>query len=149
MNESVTLPESKIVNRSAPVNRTRTQMEAFKATGRVPHVSVDVAVAMPLCVGDHVEIDFINLGYSVACDKLDEELDKLGVELIVDPQGLAAINEADKVFADTHPNGTQWKDANDNYCCAFFRRWGSGHDVVVCQDDGDWNDHWWFPVRHK
>lgn len=141
--------ESKTVTRSAPVNRTRTQMEALKATGRVQYVNEAVAIAIPTCIGDHVEMLFVNLGRTVACNKLDSELEKMGFELIVDPVGLAAINEDDPAFADTHPNGTQWKDADGNYCCAVFRCWDAERRVRVRQDDLAWLARWWFPVRRK
>lgn len=141
--------ESKTVTRSAPINRTRTPMEALKATGRVPYVNEAVAIAMPLCSGDHVEMMFVNLGRAVACNKLDSELEKMGYELIVDPVGLAGINEDDLAFADTHPNGTQWKDADGNYCCAVFNRWRGERFVNVDRHVDGWDDDWWFSVRRK
>lgn len=140
---------SKFVTRSASIDRKRSQVEAFKATGRVQYVNEVVTNAMPLCTGDHVEMGFINLGRDVACDKLDVELGKLGFELIVDPQGLAGINEADPAFADKYPNGTQWKDVNGKYCYAVFYRWSDERRVYVDQDDYGWHDNWWFPVRRK
>ena len=140
---------SNMVVCSAPVNRMRASMEVFKATGRVQYVNEAVEIAMTLCTGDHVEMLFVNLGRLVACAKLDGELEKLGLELIVDPVGLAGINEADPTFADSHPNGTQWKDADGNYCCAVFYRWNDERFVNVSQHDLDWTDDWWFPVRRK
>lgn len=61
-----------------------------------------------------------NLGRDVNCDKLDEGLAKLNLDLIVDPQGLAAINETDQTFAYKY---TPWDHDNDNYRSAIFHRW--------------------------
>lgn len=139
---------SSTVTRSALIDRTRTFMEALVATGRAQYLNKDVVVTAPKGEGD-AEFMFINLGRDVACSELDEELAKLGFELIVDPQGLAAINEADQAFADNYPNGTQWKDAIGNYCYAVFGRWDDGRSVRVSQRDRGWRDVWWFPVRCK
>jgi hypothetical protein len=143
------MTESRTITRSATVNRMRASMEALKATGRAQYVNEAVAIAMPMCIGDHVEMLFVNLGRVVANNKLDSELEKMGFELIVDPVGIAAINEADQAFADTHPNGTQWKDADGNYCFALFRRWDGERIVDVNRGGGVWDGDWWFPVRRK
>ena len=66
-----------------------------------------------------------------------------------DPYSLAAVNEADPAFADKYPNGTQWKDASGNYCCAFFDRWRGGRRVSVRWRGRAWGADWWFPVRCK
>jgi hypothetical protein len=139
---------SSIVTRSASIDRTRTFMEALVATGRTQYLNENVVVTAPKGEGD-AEFMFINLGRKVACDKLDEELANLGFELIVDPQGLAGINEADEAFADKYPNGTQWKDSSGNYCCAIFNRWNDERNMNVCRNDNRWYGHWWFPVRCK
>ena len=139
---------SKTIVRFAKVDRSRTMKQSIDATGRVQYVNDDVLATMPLGQGD-AEAIFVKLGYNVDCDKLDEELGKLGFELIIDPQGLAAINEADQAFADEHPNGIQWKDTNGNYCYAVFNRWDDKRRVNVNQYDYYWYDRWWFPCRRK
>lgn len=140
---------SDIITRSATVDRTLTQIEALKATQRKQHVNKDVVSTMPVCTSNSVEMNFVNLGRDVTCNELNKELEKLGFELIVDPQGLAAINEADPSFADEHPNGTLWKDQDGNFCCAIFRRLHGERYVRVQQYNGEWYDYWWFPVRRK
>lgn len=139
---------SKTAVRTAKVDRSRTRKQAIEATGRVVHVNDDVLATMPLGQGD-AEAIFVKLGRNVECSKLDEELGKLGFELIVDPQALAAINEADPIFAEDHPNGTQWKNTAGEFCYVLFGRWHGERDVAVRQDDCDWDDSWWFPCRRK
>ncbi len=141
----VAIPE--LITRSAKVNRTRTPEEAMVATGRAPYLNKVVLATVPLRESGEVTMLFCNLGKQVAADELDGELAKLGLVLEVDPVGQAGVNEADQEFADTHPNGTQWKDAQGNYCYAFFNRWGDERKVDVDQNDNDWHGHWWFPVR--
>lgn len=139
---------SKTIVRFAKVDRTRTLKQSIDATGRVHYVNDNVVAIAPKGEGD-AEYIFVNIGRDVNCDKLDEELGNLGFELIVDPQGLAAINEADPAFADEHPNGTQWKDINNNFCYAIFNRWSGKRYVDVSQYGAYWNVYWWFPCRRK
>ena len=139
---------SKTVVRATIVDRTRTAKESIAATNRVQYLNDNVLATMPLGCGD-IEAIFVNLGRDVPCNKLDEELSKLGFELIVDPQGLASINEADSAFADNHPNGTQWKNAAGQYCFAIFDAWHDERSVHVDRRDGSWDDGWWFPCRRK
>ncbi len=136
---------SKTIVRRATVDRTRSQNDALIATGRKLHLNESVVKTMPSARGD-IEAIFVNFGRSVDCDKLDEELSKLGLELIVDPQGLAAINEDDPAFADDHQNGTQWKDTEGRYCYVIFRAW---RGVGVGQSVRCWDGFWWFPCRRK
>lgn len=137
-----------IVVRQATVNRTRSQYEALVATGRSLHLNKSVVKTIPSATGD-IEAIFVNFGQNVDCDKLDNELATLGFELIVDPQGLAAINEADRAFADGHPNGIQWKDSKGNYCYVVFSRWGTGPSVFMYRHGDGWGGAWWFPCRRK
>ena len=139
-----------MVVRHATVNRERSQREALVATGRKLHLNESVVKTMPAASGN-IETIFVNLGRNVDCDKLDDELDKLGYELIVDPQGLTAINEADRAFADGHPNGIQWKDSKGNYCFVVFHAWRDGRrvDVRVVRSGEYWSSLGWFPCRRK
>jgi len=115
--------ESTLVTRTAPVNRTLTPKEALSATGRALYLNEDVVAIWPLATGDSVTMSFYKFGRYIEAGKLDEELAKVGLELVVDPTGLAAINQAYPEFADTHPNGTQWKNAAGKVCFAAFGRW--------------------------
>lgn len=140
--------ESKTIVRRATVNRDRSQHEALTATGRNLYLNESVVRTMPTVSGD-IEAIFVNLGRNIDCDKLDDELGKLGFEIIVDPQGLAAINEADPAFADDYPNATQWKDGDGKFCCVIFDRWSDERSVFVDRNVICWHDYWWFPCRRK
>ena len=139
---------SKTVTRSSTVNRSRTFQEALEATKRNLYLDKNVVLHTPKAEGDFEGI-FVNLGRNVDCDKLDDELGKLGLELIVDPQGLADLNASDPEFADKYPNGTQWKNKEGKYCCVIFDRWSGGCGVGVAQCGDYWDVAWWFPCRRK
>lgn len=141
--------ESVLITRTAPVNRTLTPKEALSATGRVLYLNDEVVAIWPLATGDLVTMLFYNFGRYIEAGKLDEELAKVGLELVVDPAGLAAINQAHPEFADTYPNATQWKNAVGMICYAIFYRWGDKRNVSVDQRGIAWRDDWWFPVRRK
>ena len=136
---------SKSIIRTAKVNRSQTFKQAIDATNRVQYVNDDVVATAPKVEGDF-EGFFFNFGRNVDFDKLDESLASIGLELIVDPQGLAQINADDPEFADKHPNGIQWKNANGKYCYVVFDRCEE-RDVEVDHGDDDWDDGWWFPCR--
>ncbi len=137
---------SKTITRRAAVDRNRALYEAVAATDRKPHLNEFLIKTMPTPTGD-IEAIFINLGRNVDCNTLADELAAVGLELIVDPQGLVAINKDDPAFADDHPNGTQWKDTEGRYCFMSFYRGGGRRRVRLGQDDRPWRDLWWFPCR--
>lgn len=137
-----------LITRTVAVNRTRTNEEAMAATGRKQFLIADVISTMPRCEDDF-SATFVSLNRKVHVAKLDNELAKLGWELVVDPVGLAAINEADPAFADTYPNGTQWKDAEGNYCYVVFNGRGDERAVGVNRARGYWSCRKWFACRRK
>jgi hypothetical protein len=79
---------------------------------------------------------------------LDKEYERRGLKP-ADPYTLAAVNEADPAFADKHPNGTHWKDADDKWRYAAFYRWSDERRAHVYRSDYDWDDRWWFPGFRK
>lgn len=138
---------SKTVIRFVKVDRARTPKQAIDATRRVQYVDADMLAMMPVGTGG-AEAIFVNLGHDVYCDKLDDELGKIGFKLIVDPQGLAAINEDDPAFADERPNCTQWKDQNGNYWCMIFGGWYGERSIGLKRCD-QLGDDLWFPCCIK
>jgi hypothetical protein len=136
-----------LITRTVAVNRNRTPLDAFLATGRELYLNEAVVSGVPLGTEETVTMSFYCFKRLVTYDKLDEELAKLGLELIVDPIAQAALNEAEPEFADTHPNGTQWKNADGKVCYAFFIGWYGERCVSVRQYGIDWHLYWWFPVR--
>jgi hypothetical protein len=141
--------ESALVTRTASVDRALSSKEALSATGRALYLNDEVVASWPPATGDSVTMLFYSFSRYIEAGKLDEELAKVGLELVVDPTGLAAINQAYPEFADTHPNATQWKNAAGKFCYALFNRWDGERDVNVDQSDADWRDYWWFSVRRK
>ena len=140
---------SNLIVRTATVNRKRSAKEALTATGRVQYVTDSVVAEMPNGTAEEVEVLFFNLGRTVSNAELDKEYELRGLKP-AGPFSLAAVNEADPAFADTKPNGTQWKNAKGKYCFASFRRWDDGlRYVSVRQRDFDWDDRWWFAGVRK
>ncbi|OGG73207.1 hypothetical protein A3A38_02325 [Candidatus Kaiserbacteria bacterium RIFCSPLOWO2_01_FULL_53_17] len=137
-----------MIVRHVNVNRARTPQEALKATGRNVYANDSVVKTMPKGEGDEAEVHFFKHSRWISDDDLEEEYEKRGLTA-VDPYSLAAVNEADPGFADTHPNGTHWKDANGKWCYAAFDRWLDGRRVNVHRRGNDWRGDWWFAGLRK
>ena len=139
---------SNMIIRHVRVNHTRTPQEALDATGRVQYKDRDVVATMPRGEDDEVEVHFFKLGRYVSDADLEKEYELRGLKP-ADPYSLAAVNEADPAFADEHPNGTHWKDANGKWCYIAFFRWDGERRVDFYRDDLDWFDVWWFAGLRK
>lgn len=134
--------------RLVAVNRNRTPQEALDATGRKQYTDASVVSSMPKGEGDKAEIFFFKVGRFASDDELEEEFESRGFKP-ADPYSLAAVNEADPAFADEHPNGTHWKDAQGKWCYTTFDCWSAERYVGVYRHDGDWGDGWWFAGLRK
>ena len=132
-----------MIVRRASVDLSLTAKKALDATGRVQYINDSVVTEMPRGTSTQVEVHFFKLGRHVSCADLVKEYELRGLEP-VDPFTLAAINQEDQAFADTHPNGTQWTDAKGKVCCGAFDAWGDERDVLVRQNDDAWGALWWF-----
>ena len=138
-----------IIVRRVTVNRNRTPDECITATGRNKYVTDGVVATMPRGEGGEVEVHFFHVGKYINDADLDKEFELRALKP-ADPYSLGAVNEADPVFANEHPNGTHWKDADDKWCFAAFNQWYDGErDVRVNRHDNDWNDDWWFAGLRK
>src|SRR3989344_2102144 len=128
--------ESNLIIRSAKVDRTRTPQQVLDATGRKQYTDRKAVDSMPRGEGEEVEVGFFKLDLSargglISDDDLEKEFEFRGIK--PDPYAVAAVNAADPAFADTHPNGTHWKDAQGKWCFATFYRWvGGERNVHVC-----------------
>lgn len=130
--------------RRVRVDRTRTPQKALRATRRRQCVTDSVATRMPKGAGDDVEVHFFKLGYRISNDDLEREYEQRGLRP-ADPYSLAAVNEADPRFADTHPNSTHWKDASGQwYSASFTLSIGTRVVDVHPHNFDDWLDYWWF-----
>jgi len=137
--------------RTAKVNLSLSGKQAIKATGRAQYLTDAVVAEMPrVGTSSEVTLHYVNPGIDLKPKQLDEWVEKNypGYRL-ADPFELAADQEVDPTFADTHPCGTQWWDKNGNPCCAVFFRWFGERGVRVNQDGDAWNGFWWFPLVCK
>ena len=142
-----------LVCRRWKVDRNQSSQAVLEGTGRKVYANDEVVAAMPRGEGEEGETIFFKLDLSqrggyISDTGLDEELDLRGLEDEF-PDNLAALNKADPVLADTHPNACRWKDKNGKRCYAAFRRWGGERRVLVGRGDYRWLDSWWFAGRRK
>ena len=140
---------SNMIIRHAKVNRNRTTQQVLDATGRKQYTDSKVVKTMPKGEGDEADVFFFKLGRYVSDADLEKEYELRGLKP-ADSYSLAVINEADPAFADDHPNGTHWKDANGNWCYAAFYQWSDDERyVIVDRFDDDWDDYWFFAGVRK
>lgn len=139
---------SNLLTHHVVVNRTRTQMEAINATGRVKYIDGDVVRTMPRGEGYEVAVIFFRLDRNASDADLDKEYELRGLKA-ADPYSLAAVNEADPAFADKYPNGTHWQDVNGKWCFAVFDQWYGERDVNVDRRGLRWTGYWWFAGLRK
>ncbi len=139
---------SGLILRRVMVNLKRSAQEAIKATGRVQYTDSKVLDAMPTAETDLAEVHFFKLGRYVSDADLEKEYELRGLKPC-DPYSLAAVNEAEPEFADEHPNGTHWQDANGEWCFAAFSHWRDGRSVRVDRDGSGWSVSWCFAGVRK
>lgn len=148
---------STMFSRTVTVDRTLTPQQALDATSRVQYTDKHVVAAMPRGTGTTREAVFCKLGRFVSGNNLEQALaDHLRAAglnpdewEIIDPFTLAKVNQDDPAFADTHPNGTHFKDVDGKWCFAAFDRWDGGRSVIVDRYEGGWDDCWWFASVRK
>jgi len=129
--------------RRVKVNRNRTPQQALDATGWKQYTDAAVVAGMPRGAGEEAEVFFFKVGRYVSDVDLEKEYTLCGL-VPADPYSLAAVNEADPAFGDTHPNGTHWKNADDKWCFAMFFHWSVERLVFVSRRGLDWDADWWF-----
>lgn len=139
--------QSNMIVRRTKVNRSLTPQEMLDETGRRQYTDRDVIATIPQGEGEEVDVYFFNPGRYVPVAELAKEYELRGLK--IDPAAQAAVNRDDPSFADERPNGSQWQDAQGEYCCATFDRWGGERVVHVDRDDRGWSDGWWFAGVRK
>lgn len=138
---------SEMLVRRVRVVRGRTPKQVLAATDRKQYTD-DVAVAsMSQCEGDDVDVYFFKLGRGISGADLVKEYELRGLK--PDPYAQAAVNEADPEFADGHPNGSQWEDADGNYYYAIFDLWRDERCVLCSRRGLTWRDDCWFAGVRK
>ncbi len=138
---------SNMIVRHVRVDRSRTPQQAIAATRRVEYCNDVVVKTMPTGEGDEVDVYFVPTKRSVPAAELDAFLAQYG--LVSDPRAQAAVNEADPAFADEIPNGSQWVDAEGEYCYLAFDRWRGLRSVYCSRYGRSWDDSWWFAGVRK
>lgn len=135
---------SDLIVRRVLVNRSQTPQEMLDATDRKQYCDPDVIKSMPRGEGEKAEVTFFQVRRQASNYELEKEFASRGLKP-VDPYSLAKVNKDDPSFADSHPNGTHWKDSDGKWCYITFRRWhGDGRSVDVSRLGFDWDVFWWF-----
>jgi hypothetical protein len=129
-----------IIRRRVVVRRNRTQQEMLDATGRVQYINSEVVGLIPGKGETEEEEDmyFIPLkGKDTSAEAVQTLLDQCGLK--PDGYAVSAVNEADPSFAASHPNCTQWVDADGKHCYIAFFQWDDGgRRVHVYRIGGGW-----------
>ncbi len=142
-----------MIMRRVTVDRSHAPQAMLDATGRKQYTTQSVVDAMPRGVGEETDVFFFKPDPAeykdgwISEDELARQYELRGLR--ADPYAQGAVNEADPAFADEHPNGTQWKDAQGKWCFAVFGRWGGGRRVYVYRGDDGWGDDWFFAGVRK
>lgn len=147
---------SNMIHLPVSVNLALIGKEALVATGRFVYSNNEVVATMPNGEKEEEVVylfkpeawEYTMPGYMSDVD-LEKCFDRRGLKP-VDPHTLAAYNQANPAFADTHPNATHWQVENGRWCYAAFDRWDDGRRVNVRRDGDGWHVYWWFAgVRNK
>ena len=139
---------SNVIVRRVHVNRSMDSQGVLDATGRTQYTNPEVMKDLPRGDGEDKEVFFFKLGRYVSDAELDEEYELRGLKS--DPYAQAQANTDGHTFADGHPNGCHWKDANGRWCFIAFDRWFDGErSVVVHRGDCGWHGCWWFAGVRK
>lgn len=136
---------SSMIVRIVLVKYNRSPREAIVAPGFRQHLEGAVVASMPGggSKNQRITVYFFNVGRRLTDDELEKEYEIRGL-IPADPYILSAVNEADKAFADEHPNVTHWKNDNGDWCCANFSSALAERWVGVYHSANNWHDYWWF-----
>lgn len=142
--ERVIAEVTNILTRNVTVNRDLIPQQLLDLTGRKQYTNQSVVTSMPHngTGTQQVQVEFFKLSRYVSDDELEREYQQRG--LTPDPYAQTQVNIDDPAFADNHPNGTHWKDANGNWCFVTFPRSDDERNVDVNRSDYGWSDSWWF-----
>lgn len=140
--------DADIVIRVTP-DFTLSSKQALDATGRAQYADDDVIDIMPKATEEgEKEVVFFKVGVYQSDEQLEQAYAKRQL-IPCDPHTLCKVNENDPAFADSHPNGTHWKDDDGKWYYAAFLQWGDERGVRVDRRVSDWIDGWWFAGLRK
>jgi hypothetical protein len=127
------------------VKRGQTGQQVFASTERAQYVNKKVANGAPLIPEGEEEVDFVFFKPGRRMSDAEVETERAKRGLVRDLEAQAAANSGDNLkFADEHPNGDSWKDADGNWCFAYFIRDGDERYVFVHQSVDGWVGGGWF-----
>lgn len=136
---------SEMIIREVEVDYDLGPQEAISATKRAEYLNDDVVTSMPRNGKGkkRVKVGFFPLRKYTGVKDVQKLIEQHGLK--PDPYAVAKVNQDDPSFGDTHPNGTQWQDAQGNHCCLAFGRWFGDRRGVSCNRGGsDWGGSWWI-----
>ena len=139
---------SNTIVRRVLVNRISTPEQMLDALGRKLYVNRDVVATMPCGQGSEAEVHFFKPSRFVSDDELEKEYALRGL-VPASPYDVAAVNQADPAFADSHPNATYWKDVSGKWCYLACGRWVGERSVDVAGRFRDWSAHMWLAGVRK
>lgn len=117
-------------------------------TDRIKWIDKEVLETAPQG-GSIEDIEFFHLGECASNEKLEQEYAKRNLI----PANIDVLMEYNKEHRDKLDEmdfvGTQWKDAEGNWCYASFRCWVDDREVSVSRYGHDWDDDWWFAGLRK
>lgn len=120
----------------------------LKKTGRTLYVNDEVLKTAPNHTQEG-ELEFFTLNKRASTEEVAKEYESRGLE----PATIATLCVYDKVkrevFDEKKFIGTQWKDAEGQWCFAAFCRWLVGRDVDVNRRGSGWCGSWWFAGVRK
>lgn len=123
-------------------------MAAINATNRRKYTEEQAVATMPLAITSNGTIHFFRTGHYILAENVRDEYDELGLNP-VDPHTLCAFNAVNHRFANRHPNGTPWQDAQGHFYYVDFARVNDESWVRVAQQNRDWNRLWWLAGINK
>lgn len=139
---------SNMIVRRTKVDRSLSPEAVLDATGRNKYTDKKVVKSMPKGEGDEVDVYFFKVSRFISDEDLEKEYALRGL-VPADPYSQAAVNRDDPAFADEHPNGTHWKDADGKWCFFACFRWDGERCVHVDRRGSGWGDGWWFAGLRK
>lgn len=138
---------SELIVRPFKLDRTRTVQQMITALGRPEYIDKNVLATMPSDGPDEGELFFFPGKRNLPVPELAAVFDSYG--LVPHPYAQMQISIDDPSFADEHPNGSQWQDANGRFCYLSIVGWRGERNVGVNRFDGHWDDSWWFAGVRK
>jgi hypothetical protein len=118
-------------------------MAMINATGRKTHMNNDIVATMPRARVKRATLNFFQTGRRTPVGELDAEAEKRGL-ILADPHTLTSFNAEHPEFADTFPNGTQWRVGSGDFCYVAFYISEDERRVNVFRRNDDWTGREWI-----